>query len=98
MFKLRRVQEHILFKGAGCATPFIASCCYGTEFSHSLLKFRNKGVRFAPISVIAPSAIADPGAAIRDLRVSGGEKIAGRCRFPETPFVVPMPGERGRLK
>jgi hypothetical protein len=56
------------------------------EFSHGLLKFRNKGVRFAPISVIAPSAMADPEAAIRDLRVSGGEKIAGRCRFPETPL------------
>src|SRR6266404_952683 len=25
-------------------------------------------------------------------RTGQGEKFAGRCRFPKTPFVVPMPG------
>jgi hypothetical protein len=48
-------------------------------------------VRFAPDLGHRAIAIPDLEAAIRALRLNRRKKFAARCRFPKTPFVVPMP-------
>jgi hypothetical protein len=56
--------------------------------------------RTGAVPNVGPRAIAIPAleAAIRILRLSCWKKSAGRCRSPNTPFVVPRPGRCGRLK
>jgi hypothetical protein len=49
-------------------------------------------VRFAPDLGHRAIAIPDLEAAIRALYLNHRKKFAGRCRFPKTPLVVPMPG------
>src|SRR5580692_9290179 len=34
----------------------------------------------------------------RPRRLNGRKRIAGQCRLPKIPFVVPIPGRPGRLK
>jgi hypothetical protein len=73
--------------------------CLTVKSEYAAIAFRSvagsyiqRRVCFAPDLAHRAIAIPDLDAAIRALRLNRRKKIAGRCRFPKTPFVVPTPG------
>ena len=74
------------------STPSIESAFLGRVATTAEGSMRIGWVRFAPDLGHRAIAIHGPEATIRALGLNRRKKLPGRCRFPETAFVVPMPG------